>query len=154
MNPEPWAVGPVGVGRKGGKIWAYIGRNQGLHSYQQAVKEELEGSEKLDGSIHLQFFFWRQVIAAQRENYADTTNLQKALEDALQEVLYANDRTVLHTESIIMAQGPDVIGRILISAEPYIEPELPLEAVELLKIIDPVKPPQDNTHDMRATDVF
>lgn len=124
INPEPWAVGPLGVGRKNGKVYPYVGPNQQLISYQQAVKEELES---LDGRLYikcdfeLNFWFWRNIAShltpsgrKASANYADTTNLQKATEDALQGVLFSNDRNCKSVSSEIVDQGPDVRGLVVI----------------------------------------
>lgn len=118
INPEPWAVGPLDLIRRGGKLAPTMGRNQQLHMYQQAVRDELyykygaaEGAPLAPGYA-LSFFFWRNT---QKANVADATNLMKATEDALQGVLLTNDREVVRNYSEIVAQGPDVQGGIIFS---------------------------------------
>lgn len=133
VNPEPWAIGPVGTGRRGGKIWAYVGQNQQLKAYQEAVREEVGEQTLLEGDIYLLFLFWRQVRSEDNKNYADTTNLQKSTEDALQGCLYKNDRASRRVTSILMAQGPDVEGRIIVGIESYSEPVLPIGAREIIE---------------------
>lgn len=155
VNPEPWALGPVGTGRRGGKIWAYVGRNQQLYMYQQAVKEELAGSSWYEGELHLLFLFWR--CTSVTDHAADTTNLQKGTEDALQGVLFENDRVVIHSESIIMAQGPDVEGKVLFGIEKakHTSQLIPLEALALLATIPTGEPtPGDNSYDNSAGEIF
>lgn len=134
LNPEPWAIGPVGYRRSGGKMSAYVGRNQQLDAYKEAVREALGPQEKIQGKVDLKFFFWRNraeyttpQARSHRKHEADMTNLQKATEDALQGVLFDNDRDVLHCESFLVAQGPDITGQIIINAQ-----ETDAEATALL----------------------
>lgn len=124
LNPEPWAVGNAYVVRSGGKLTARVGPNPGLQSYQEAVREELADVKMLPpGRYRLDFYFWRQqaqyLDAADRKrqrNQADATNMQKALEDALQGVLFENDRDVAQISSTIVAQGVEVKPCIVIRA--------------------------------------
>lgn len=120
INPEPWAVGSVSVGKTG----ARISPNPNLAAFQNAVREALEGEEMLPwGAYSLTFFFWRQqakyIDAADRvrqRNQADATNMQKGLEDALQGILFDNDRDVTDIRSVIVEQGTKVEPRIVIRA--------------------------------------
>lgn len=117
LNPEPWAVGAVSGKR--------ISPNPNLVAYQNAVREALEGVKKLpEGQYKLTFYFWRQMAkyidAADRvrqRNQADATNMQKGLEDALQGVLFNNDRDVQDIRSVIVEQGTNVKPCIIIKAE-------------------------------------
>jgi hypothetical protein len=90
-----------------------MGRNQQLHMYQQAVKDEMKrlypDAVELPPYYELDFWFWRNT---ERGNIADATNLQKATEDALQGVLLSNDRQVVRVASTVVAQGPDVAGAL------------------------------------------
>jgi len=126
VNPEPWAIGPVGYARRDGKMTAYVGRNQQLDAYKEAVREELQakwgGLPPLEGDIEVQFWFYRQradyktpAAGVHRKHEADVTNLQKATEDAMQGVIFANDRDVKRVRSVIMEQSPDVTGGIVIA---------------------------------------
>lgn len=124
LNPEPWAIGPVGYSRRGGKMSAYVARNQQLDAYKQAVREALGPQNKIEGKINLKFWFWRNraeyttpQALTHRKHEADGTNLAKATEDALQGVLFDNDRDVSHQEWFLVAQGPDITGRIVIYIE-------------------------------------
>lgn len=126
INPEPWAVGPAGVARKSGKLIPYIGQNQQLKAYQNAIQELIGEQAFIEGKISLRFWFWREraeyttpQAKTHRKHEADTTNLQKATEDALQGVLFKNDKDVADIHSTMVAQGPDVHGKIVIQAEPY-----------------------------------
>jgi Holliday junction resolvase RusA-like endonuclease len=131
LNPEPWAIGPVTVGRQRGRYTGNVGRNQQLAAFQQAVKDEIGHVEPMiQGHIKLRFFFWRNRAEyttsssrAHRKHEADVTNLQKALEDALQGILYVNDKNVNDIQSVLVEQGPSVAGRILIGIDH--SPEMP-----------------------------
>ena len=125
LNPEPWSVGDAFVGKKGGKNFARVSPNPNLVTYQAAVREELEDAEPLDeGAYKLTFYLWRDLsgyISASdrvvRQHQADATNMQKALEDALQGVLFDNDRYVRDIRTVIVQQGKNIEPRILIKAE-------------------------------------
>lgn len=126
VNPEPWAVGPLDLGRRNGKVYATMGQNQQLAAYQEAVREEIKSQnpkmlEPDPGGIGLRFFFWRNRAEyttpnqrQHRKHEADLTNLVKATEDALQGILFENDRDTRHIEAYLVEQGPEVEGKILI----------------------------------------
>lgn len=127
VNPEPWAIGPVGYSRRGGKMSAYVGRNQQLAAFQEAVREEVAeqwGDRLMIPSginISLAFWFWRQraeyttpKAKVHRKHEADSTNMQKACEDALQGIVFENDRDVREIRTVQMAQDSDTVGRIVI----------------------------------------
>lgn len=123
VNPEPWAVGPLDLLRRNGKLAPTMGRNLQLYMYQQAVKEEMQRCYpdvvELPPHYELDFWFWRNT---ERGNIADATNLQKATEDALQGVLLKNDRLVVRVGSTIVAQGADVTGALAFRVRWGIEP--------------------------------
>ena len=142
VNPAPWAIGPVGYSRRGGKMSAYVGRNQELHAYQEAIKEELGPQPFVTGKISLHFYFWRNrpeyqtpQARAHRKHEADVTNLQKGC-DALQGILFANDRDVKRVTSEIVAQGPEVEPCIVVGIESYQELPLPDIVAELYATTD------------------
>lgn len=118
LNPEPWAVGTA---HRGG-----ISPNIGLVAYQNAVREALQDEPKLPPNFRrFEFRFWRRqdryIDAAdhiRQRNQADATNMQKSLEDALQGILFDNDRDVVDIRSIIVDQGVNVEPCILIRAMP------------------------------------
>lgn len=123
LNPEPWAIGPVGVARRNGKIVPYVGRNQQLDAYKEAVREAVGKVEMMTGKLEVTFYFWRQRSEYQtpqarthRKHEADATNMQKSTEDALQDLLYKNDKDNVHVESWVVAQGPDVDPMVIIHA--------------------------------------
>lgn len=127
INPEPWAVGPAGVARKNGKLVPYIGRNQQLAEYQEAIREAIgpiDESEIIKSRIRLVMFFWRHRADWQtpqarraRKNEADDTNMLKATEDALQGLLFINDKDTNDIRGVIVEQGPDVVGKIVLGIE-------------------------------------
>jgi Holliday junction resolvase RusA-like endonuclease len=149
INPEQWAIGDISVGRKNGGLFPIVGRNAQLYNYQQGVKELLDGIQMLpEGKYRLEFFFWRQQITYQgtrkkvKKNQVDATNLQKALEDALQGVLFGNDRDVVDIHSVIVEQGPNVKPMVVLGVE-YLGArmsdtifELPQAVYELIESMD------------------
>lgn len=129
VNPVPWQIGPVGAARgKSGRIAGYVGRDQELHTYQQALKEELAKQKPIlvEGPVSLTCFFWRSRVAGldaatgkrQKKSQADCTNMLKATEDACQGVLFGNDRGNVAVRGFIIDQGEEVEGRVVICIEP------------------------------------
>jgi hypothetical protein len=126
LNPEPWAVGPLGVGRKGKISYPYIGPNQKLQAYQEALREQLEGSDLLEGEVEITLYIWRKIetmkVYGGRDRKAktsDATNIQKATEDAIQGVLIENDRNVRRITTEIVQQDENAEPCIVISVAPY-----------------------------------
>jgi Holliday junction resolvase RusA-like endonuclease len=153
INPEPWAIGPVGYSRRAGKMSAYVGKNAQLDSYKEAVKEELgSGHMMIEGKVKLRLYFWRNraeyttpQARTHRKHEADGTNMAKATEDALQGVFFKNDKDVNHMEWAIVEQGPDVQGRVVIAIAPSedlpdVMAQLPQHVCELLDSIDGESP--------------
>lgn len=136
LNPEAWRIGPLGVKRAGGKMIPYVGQDQQLHSYKRAVAETLVDKygiqEIIEGPVDLLLLFWRQrdeyttqQARTHRKHEVDATNLQKSTEDALQGVLYKNDKDNLHVQSYIVEQGPDVQSGLAIRVGRYTEVNYP-----------------------------
>ena len=122
-NPEPWEVGPLSVGRKNGKMFPIVGRDQQLHAYKEAVKEalSLQSPVFMEGKLVMSIWFWRVQANYQtpqarghRKHEADCTNLFKATEDACQGILFKNDKDNVETHGYIVEQGPDVNPLIII----------------------------------------
>lgn len=149
LNPEPWAIGPVGYARRGGNMSAYVGRNQQLDAYKQAVKElignwlvdhpDIADQFPIEGKVELKFFFWRNRAdyktpqeQTARKHEADGTNMAKATEDALQDLLLKNDKDVSKMTWTVVEQGPEVESCIVIGIKPFIYAALPEAVVELL----------------------
>lgn len=125
VNPEPWTAPTASVGRSGGRAFVRMHKSEALRVYQEAVKAEFRRLrpelEPTSAPIELTFVLWRQRTQYQdsakrtrTKNAADATNMQKALEDALQGVLFENDRQVVSVCTRVMAQGIDVEPRIII----------------------------------------
>lgn len=136
VNPEPWAIGPVGYARRGGKMSAYVGRNDQLHHYKEAIKEAIlkQDPVKIEGQFELTIWFWREraeytthQARTHRKHEADATNLYKATEDALQGILFDNDRDNAHTEAWMMEQGEVVHGKVVVRIRPRPILSLPLD---------------------------
>lgn len=124
VNPEPWTMGVVSVGRRNGKIAASVGVSAQLASYQEAIREAAEQEWRgplLQGDIALHFFFWRNLASYRtpsgrlhRKHRPDATNAQKATEDALQGIVFENDRSVVDVHSTVVDQGADVEGYVVV----------------------------------------
>lgn len=131
VNPDPWAIGPLGVGKRNGKYYPYVGRNTQLAAYKEAVKELLGEVPMLPPAEYsLTFYFWRRLDehASGKKHVADATNLQKATEDALQGILFDNDRDVRDVRSVVVEQGPETRPFVVIQADlwPGLDPtEIP-----------------------------
>ena len=135
VNPHQWAIGPVTTIKRGGKTIPMVGRNVQLHNFKEAVKREMKRlygpQDIMEGPVEMRFWFWRNRPAYEthqarthRKHEADATNLQKSLEDALQGVLYKNDKQVQKITSEIVEQEQDIWGHIIIEIDDY-EPTLP-----------------------------
>ena len=122
VNPYPWKVPPFSVGRAGARMFVKAGRDDGLHTYKEAIREQLERLDPvmIEGPVDLQFWFWRNIIkrGRSRDHVADATNMQKSTEDALQGILFENDSSVARVQSEIVAQGPSMPGIVVVRAAP------------------------------------
>lgn len=123
-NPEPWRVPPMSPGRnkKTGKLIVASGRDELVASYQEEVREELlrQGAYLMDPGYKVEFYFHRIKERVNTgsgrkntRNRADATNMQKALEDALQGTVIHNDVDVLDIHSRIIPSDS-------MSSEPFI----------------------------------
>lgn len=138
VNAEPWAIGPITVGRKGKGHFPIVGRNQKLASYQEALAAELEGAGILEGEVEITLFIWRRLDNGlsfdgkkHRAHQADATNIQKATEDAIQGVLIQNDRNVRKVTTEIVEQNATVEPCVAIRTRPY-EPFDPANVPEFI----------------------
>lgn len=153
INPEPWAVGPLDLGRKSGKLYATMGQNQQLAAYQEAVRDELRSQdpEFIEGQAFIQAWFWRNRAEyttpnqrKHRKHEADGTNMLKAIEDACQGVLFNNDRDNQAGAWWIVEQGAEVEGKILLRVGTYIErPLIPADVYS--KLLEPREKKDDNS---------
>ena len=126
LNAEPWAVGNLGIGRRGKTPYPYLSPNQKLQAYQEAVREELDGAGILEGEVEVKLFIWRKLETAKvmggrdrKAKTSDATNIQKATEDAIQGILIQNDRNVRKVSTEIVAQDDKTEPCIVIQVGPY-----------------------------------
>ena len=139
INPEPWTAPDVSIGYgKGRRPYPIVSKGERLRFFQEAVKESIEMAyphgftlPEPGTPIRVTFLFWRQLDSYTKEsgrtasrNVADATNMQKATEDALQKVLFGNDRDNKSVKSVVMAEGPDVAPRIIAIIEQGPDPML------------------------------
>lgn len=129
VNPYPWKVPPISVGRKGGKVFPQVGRDEGLFVYKESVKGALarEETHLIEGPVALYMWFWRnmaKVAGKSRRHTADTTNIQKSTEDALQGILFPNDSEVKSVFSTVVAEGPEVPPMVVVCVSPFTAPML------------------------------
>lgn len=141
VNPDPWAIGPLSVGRGKNGYFPRIGPNATLVAFKEEVRSHFpEPRTPVDHPVELEFFFWRRLEKwindkgkTNTRNEADATNMQKACEDALQDVLIVNDRQVKSVTSHIMEQSEDTVGGIAVCIRAHVEaPEYMLSG-EMLK---------------------
>lgn len=146
VNPEPWEApeGSVGRAKGSGKFFVQMHSPVGMREYQEAVKSQFKERYPevvpVTYPVTLTFHFWRQRSVEAKANIADATNLQKATEDALQGLLYMNDRQVYNPQSYIVEQLDDTPSLVLIGLSPLVpvDPHI-FELIEQLHI-EPVKP--------------
>lgn len=133
VNPEPWRIGPLGTKRAGKRVVPIVGRDTQGFAYKASIIEEI--TPKLDplwtphqGRFVLEFLFWRNradyetpQARTHRKHEADVTNMQKLTEDALQGILFKNDKDTASITSSVVAQGPDVPGLVVIGFTPLPE---------------------------------
>lgn len=130
INPEPWAIGPVGTRMNKGKRVAYVGEEAVLKNYQQALRTEFESIQLPPNVINepseLEIYFWRRLDkyefdggAKHQRHVADTTNLVKGTEDALQGILFPNDRLNMVIHGHIVEQSPSADPGLIILHRAY-----------------------------------
>lgn len=117
VNPIPWRVPPFSPGRhpRSGKLYIKAGRDDELHFYQDSVKEVILRQQPVlvDPPYQLKFWFWRN-LEDEHAQIADSTNMQKACEDALQGVVIHNDVDVEVIKSERVAAGSYIPGLIVL----------------------------------------
>ena len=127
VNPYPWKVPPFSPGRKGNALFVKAGRDEGLHTYKQAIRELIQAGSyfQIPGEVQLYFWFWRRIETyvspggrRTKKHIADVTNLQKSTEDALQDLIIENDSNVRLVRSELVEQGDDTSGLVVVYAAP------------------------------------
>lgn len=122
INPEPWAMGTAFPMK--GRGGAGISPNRKLVAFQAAAKEAIladyEPITLILDPILLRFYFSRKLETLSygdkkaHANGSDATNMQKALEDAMQGILYKNDSQVVAVESVVCWQDADTDPFVII----------------------------------------
>lgn len=138
INPEPWTAPDIAVGRRNGKPFPMVHKNGRLRAFQDAIRECIaeaypDIAVPTPGTrLRVTFLFWRQMDSYTTEtgrtasrNVADVTNMQKALEDALQGILFKNDRDIKSVNSLIVAEGADVRPCIIVVVDDVLDERLP-----------------------------
>jgi hypothetical protein len=123
INPVPWMAPQVG----GMGVKPVLYKPDELRAYQEAFSEEFILQNRniktygADDLIFIEFTFWRRLDTYEigegrksRDHVADATNLQKSTEDALQGILFDNDRIVRMVSSQIAGQDEATEPAILI----------------------------------------
>lgn len=129
VNPEQWQAPKLGIGRrKGGGQYPMAYPVDQMIVYQHTIKEVLETKYRGIGPLiqarplMCTFWYWRSLnFGGQSRKRADVTNMNKCLEDALQGVLFPNDRDNRIVIGISVAQEKDITPRIVIRVEPVDE---------------------------------
>lgn len=152
LNPEPWAIGEA-FARRGGARGAGISPNRKLVSFQRAVQDvfavDYPDTRPTREPVRIRFFFSRAIEKLNyggkknaSASYADTTNLQKGLEDALQGILFENDNQVVSVESWMMNQNQNIDTFVIIVLEKNFT--MPWEFVSSALQRQPKELPTDN----------
>lgn len=142
-NPQPWNVElALGFNNATRKNYPKAVPSPQLVTFQKALSTIIRnGNPKMTaGEVEVKIFIWRQMEVYRshktdrniRKHQADATNMQKAIEDAVQGILIENDRNVRRITTEIVEQGHDVTGRVVISVGPYVpkwEQEIPTDIV-------------------------
>jgi Holliday junction resolvase RusA-like endonuclease len=139
INPEPWEASQAAIARNNGKPFIQFYKPKQLVAYQEAIKEGFPSQNPdavmypPDAELDVRFYFWRELAPIEvlvgkkrRTNVADGTNLQKALEDALQGLLFKNDRHNKRVWSEVVQQGQEITPFILIRIDWYVPHILPI----------------------------
>ena len=137
VNPEPWTASQAATGRKGGQRVVSFYKSEQLKVYQEAIKAEMKQNYPdlvpVEGDLEIEFYFWRQLTEYKtetdrqsRSHHADATNMQKALEDALQKILFKNDRWVRRITSTVVEQEVTTESQILIGVRPFLAATWPI----------------------------
>lgn len=110
VNPEPWESPKGSVARaKDKKFYVQMHKPFKLRAFQEDFAETFVNQNPdamlLDGQVRMEIYVWRNVDREVKANIADATNMQKAIEDALQGILYENDRQVVDCRTVIVAQS-------------------------------------------------
>lgn len=143
VNPVPWTAPEASVGRKNGGTFVNFYSSQELKNYKEAIAAEVEHQldedwAPLEDEIALEFFFYRRLDSQERatkrrsrSHIADATNMQKAVEDALQGVLFVNDSQVVDVRSVIVRQDEDADPCVAVRLVWHPDRTLPPEGIQM-----------------------
>lgn len=166
INPVPWTSPSVSIGRKNGKPYPLVYSAAELKTYKSGLKEELENNYPdiplIEDEIGIEFFFYRRLDTLDRGKRrsghgqeADATNLQKSTEDALQGLLFKNDRQVISAHSWIMEQGIEVDPLVVIHLIWHPDrPDLPDYVSERINNTPTLPGVDSNTIDINVEEIF
>lgn len=130
LNPEPWSAPELGTKRVGNKVVPTATKKAVQRSYQEAIesfKERIRLQPFPRGTaVRVTFYLARQLEkmklaggGSRTRQWADATNMQKALEDALQKILYENDNQVRSVRTIILEEDAGTEPLIVIECEEW-----------------------------------
>lgn len=164
INPIPWTAPQVAVGRKGGKVYPQVYSSEELKNFKMGLADAIEkkypDAEVIEDELALEFFFYRSIDTEasnkrRKTHIADATNLQKAAEDALQGILFANDRQVVGVTSWIMEQSEEATPCIVIRViwHPRV-PRLPESVLSQIGDAPELFGVHENEHDVPVGDFF
>lgn len=145
FNPEPWTVPSPGIGRKGGKVFPYLVKDQRVKDYQEGIRVNVQNAYTIEmfdpeQPLILEMFMWRKLDEYEttrktQRHVADATNCGKALEDALQGILFKNDRQVTSSMPTIIEQRATTEPLIIVVASPWLS-ESPIPTSDFRKLQD------------------
>ena len=152
INPEPWVAPESAIGRRNGKMFVQVYQSDTVKSFKEAVKEEFAQQNgwwktPLEGHLIVEFFLWRRLDQSEAEdrkrtrNWVDSTNCQKLLEDALQGILYPNDRGNRLVLTHMVEQGANVMPHIAVRIRPYMNGTNPTQGHLIPPLGDPPELP-------------
>jgi Holliday junction resolvase RusA-like endonuclease len=123
INPLPWMAPKLGVARSRAGHYPVAYPAAEMTVYQESIKdymrERYPDQALSTGENFITFWYWRSLnFGGQRRQRCDATNLNKCLEDALQGILYENDKRNRVVVGVIVSQERDIEPRIVIRLEP------------------------------------
>lgn len=125
LNPVPWKATRYGAAAKVGKVG--LAGDENLMVYKRALKEEivLQNAHLVQVPkgvpVRVVIFIHRrlEVWDGGHNMWADATNLQKSTEDALNKILWTDDKNNRSVRTEVVEQDADVEPHILIVISPW-----------------------------------
>ena len=162
VNPTPWKAPDNIPTRKGNKVFCKSVTPAVVKDYQTQIKTmmgqlypDLEPTPK-GQHVALKFGFYRKL--GYRAQHCDATNLQKSTEDALQGVLFENDRDVLYVASWIHEQSKETHDLIVVDFWPNADAmsgvDTPRPSIHDDDVVPwAIQPPQEEERNIRFVEV-